>query len=328
MQPYKNSRILLVSCLLAITATGCQNATLAPRASPSNIAASSRTACQKADSMWNEKIVPSRYEELPPLISPGIFDLLTLLTPSFSVKALTTDGDELEEGRHKLIHAFGTEARLRLVINPETKSGYTGIFSRGAECVIGRFSLAGKPAANTSIPALALKIFIGGNQPSVNLLLMHSVDEQPGHNFFERSFSNVLPPPIAFSKRLLATGFERSAEKFGAKDPNPGRLSLEHLANILPDGNLVKNPSTPYQLIFKPTAQSHSLMLNARADDDFRLALGHLQVGQAVYDIYTLSEGEPPESAMLLGQLILVAPVVSSHYGDEKLYFKHNMEKK
>ena len=328
MAPRKNTRLLLVTCLLAVAATGCQNAEPLPSANTSNLAESPRTACQKADSMWSEKIVPSRYDELPPLISPGVFDLLTLITPSFSVKALTTDGDELEEGRHKLIHAFGTEARLRLVINPKAKNGYTGIFSGGAECVIGRFSLAGKPAANTSIPALALKIFIGGNQSSVNLLLMNSVDEQAGHNFFERSFSNILPPPVALSKRLLASGFERSAEKFGAKDPNPGRLSLEHLAKIQLSGKQVPNPRAPYQLIFKPTAQAHSIMQDAGANDDFRLALDRLEVGQAVYDIYTLSEGEPSESAMLLGQLILVAPLVSSRYGDEKLYFQHNMEKR
>lgn len=327
MQSQQNIRLLLVISLLSIAATGCQNGEQIPHANTSNLTVSPRTACQKADAMWNDKILPSRYDQLPPLISPGVIDLLTLITPSFSVKALTTEGDELEEGRHKLIHAFGTEARMRLVINPEVRSGYTGIFSSGSECVIGRFSLAGKPAATTSIPALALKIFIDGDQPSINLLLMHSVDEQAGHNFFERSFSNILPQPIAFSKRLLASGFKRSAEKFGAKDPNPGRLSLEHLANILPDGRRVPNPNTPYQLIFKPTAQAHSLMLNAGANDDFRLALDHLQVGQAIYDIYTLSEGEPPESGILLGRLILVAPVISSRYGDEKLYFQHNMEK-
>lgn len=328
MQSQPNIGLLLTISVLSIAAAGCQNAERISHASASNHTASPRTACQKADAMWNDKILPSRYDQLPPLISPGVIDLLTLITPSFSVKALTTEGDELEEGRHKLIHAFGTEARMRLVINPEARSRYTGIFGSGAECVIGRFSLAGKPAATTSIPALALKIFIGGEQPSVNLLLMNSVDEQAGHNFFERSFSNILPSPIAFSKRLLATGFERSAEKFDAKDPNPGRLSLEHLAKIQLNGNQVSNPRTPYQLIFKPTAQAHSLMQDAGANDDFRLALDRLQVGQPIYDIYNLSEGEPPESARFLGQLILVAPVLSSSYGDEKLYFQHNMEKK
>jgi len=127
--------------------------------------------------MWNNKIVPSRYVHLPPLTSPGVFDLLKLATSSFSIKALTTDGDELEEGRRKLIHAFGAEARLQLVISPGAVGGYTGIFHSGSECVIGRFSLARKPTKKTSISALALKIFIDGDHPTVNVLL-HSVDGQ------------------------------------------------------------------------------------------------------------------------------------------------------
>jgi hypothetical protein len=33
-------------------------------------------------------------------------------------------------------------------------------------------------------------------------------------------------------------------------------------------------------------------------------------------------------SDQFLGQLLLAAPVISSHYGDETLYFKHNMVEK
>ena len=325
---HKSKIFPLLIGLLAIVASGCQSADLIPVARAPDPTLSHRTACQKADSMWNDKIVPSRYEQLPPLSTPGIFDLLRLTMSSFSVKALTTEGDELEEGRHKLIHAFGTEARLRLVIGAGAAGGYTGIFRSGAECVIGRFSLASKPTADTSIPALALKIFIGGDQPSVNLLLMNSVDGQVGHNFFEQTFSNILPPAKGFSTRLLASGFERSAEQFGAKDPNPGRLTLEHLARTLPDGNSVAAPKTPYQLLFKPTAQARALMQNPDVEDDFRLKLAGLPIGQAIYDIYTLADGDPAENARLLGQLVLAAPLVSSRYGDEKLYFRHNMARK
>ncbi len=329
MRLNKNKRFLLLICLLAIAASGCQSADPIPVAPAPNPVLPPRTACQKADSMWNDKIVPSRYAQLPPLASPGIVDLLKLTSSSFSVKALTAEGDELEQGRRKLIHAFGAEARLRLVISPQAAGGYTGIFRSGAECVIGRFSLASKPTTDTSIPALALKIFIGGDQPSVNLPLMHSVDGQTGHNFFAQTFSNILPPAIAFPKRLLSSGFERSAVLFGAKDPNPGRLTLEHLAATLPDGNhRIPAPNAPYQLLFKPSAQAWALMQDASAADDFRIKLAGLPVGHAVYDIYTLAEGDPAENAKFLGQLLLAAPLVSSRYGDGKLFFRHNMAKK
>ena len=326
MQLHKDKMLLRLIGLFAIAAAGCQSAD--PIVHAQNPVMPSRTACQKADSMWNDKIVPSRYVQLPPLTSPGIFDLLTLATSSFSVKALTAEGDELEQGRRKLIHAFGAEARLRLVISHEAVGSYTGIFRSGSECVIGRFSLASKPSTGTSIPALALKIFIDGDRPSVNLQIMHSVDGQSGHNFFAQTFSNILPPANAFAKRVLSSGFERSAVKFGAKDPNPGRLTLEHLAGTMPDSSSVAAPKAPYQLLFKPTAQARALMREANAEDDFRLRLADLPVGQVVYDIYTLAEGDPAENATLLGQLVLETPVMSSHYGDEKLFFRHNMARK
>lgn len=275
--------------------------------------------------MWNDKIVSSRYEQLPALTSPGFLDLFKLITGHFALKALTTQGDELEAGRSKLIHAFGAEARLRLVIDPAATNSYTGIFHSGVPCVIGRFSLASKPAQETVIPGLALKIFIDGDHPSVNLLLMHSIDDQVGHNYFAQTFSNILPAPKAFAKRMLASSFERSAVQFGAIDPNPGRLTLENLSGIQVNGHRIASPRTPYQILFKPTVQAHELMQGASAQDDFRLLLAGLAVGQAVYDMYTLDEGISPENARFLGQLVLTAQVVSSRYGDEKLYFQHNM---
>ncbi len=69
-------------------------------------------------------------------------------------------------------------------------------------------------------------------------------------------------------------------------------------------------------------------MRDADAEDDFRVKLADLQVGQAVYDVFTLAENESPENARPLGQLVLAAPVISSRYGDETLFFRHNMAMK
>jgi hypothetical protein len=326
MRLHKN-KVFLLMCLFVVVATGCQSVDLiSPVRAPDPVMLA-QTACQKADSMWNGKILPSRYEQLPPLTSPGIFDFLKLAQSSFSVKALTTEGDEMEDHRSKLIHALGAEARLRLVISPRAVDGYTGIFRSGAECVIGRFSLATKPTATKSIPGLALKIFIDGDQPSLNLHLMHALDPQAGQNYFAQTFSNILPQPDGLTGRVISNLFGRSAELFGAKDPNPGRLTLEHIAGMLPNGIHIPAPKTPYRLLFKPTPQTHALMQDAAADD-FRIKLAELPIGQVLYDIYTLSEQESFQNVHFLGQLVLTSQVVSSHYGDEKLYFQHNMQRK
>jgi hypothetical protein len=273
--------------------------------------------------MWNDKIMPSRYASLPPLTAPGMFALLRLLTGHFSAGAFTEPGDELAPGRRKLIHAFGAEARLRLVITPTAAHDYTGILAGGAECIIGRFSLASKPTPEASIPALALKIFIAGEPPSLNLLLMHAVDAQPGKNYFAQTFSNVLPPAESFSARLLAAAFAHSAVQIGAVDGNPGRLTLDHLTSMQTDGKPVVAPRTPYRLLFQPTAQAHALMRDDAAGSDFRDRLATLPVGQAIYDVFALAEGAAPAAATPLGQLLLISPVIASRYGDETLYFRH-----
>ena len=311
--------------LAAIAATGCQSAVPFPSAVAAGRTEPSGSACQKADSMWNDKILVSRYPTLPPLTSPGLLDLLTLTTGDFSVKALSAGGDELEAGRNKLIHSFGAEARLQLVISDGADTGYSGIFRSGAQCMIGRFSLAARPDSDSSIPGLALKIFIDGAQPSVNLHLMHSIDGEAGHNFFGHTFSNILPPPEALSKRLLANGFRRSAQQFGARDPNPGRLTLEHLAGTLTNGKRELAVKAPFEILFQPTPPARALMQDASAADDFRVRLAQLKVGQALYEVVAREEGAAAGQDTHLGQLVLTAPVVSSHYGDEKLYFQHNM---
>jgi len=290
------------------------------------VAASS--ACEKAEAMWRTRILPSRYEQLPPLTGVGFADLLAITNRAFSLKAFTTEGDELEAGRSKRIHAFGAEARLRFEILPASDHGYSGIFRSGAECAIGRFSLANKPTARTSIPALAIKFFIDGNHPSLNLHLMNSVDGQEGHDFFADDFSNILPPARSFSTQMLDRAFRAVAEDFGAKDPNPGRLTLDHLSATLPSGEAVRDPRTPYRIVLKPTAVTRALMPDASASDDFRVRLAALPVGAAIYEIFALKAGESAEQAKPLGRLVLTSPVVSSRYGDEVLYFQHYTERK
>jgi hypothetical protein len=278
--------------------------------------------------MWDDKIVPTVYGNLPPLTSPGVLDVLTLAKTSFTIRALTNDGDELDVGHRKLVHAWGAEARFRLA--PSGKAhGFTGIYQSGADCVIGRFSMATKPTKTTTVPALALKFFVSGHE-SVNLQVMNSTSGQKSHNFFELPFSNIIPPPDSLAKRLIQKLFRKAAVAFGARDPDPTHLTVEHLAKIRIDGTPVRSPKSPYRLIFKPTPAAAASMRNATVTTDFRTNLAQLRVGEAIYDIYAFDEGEAFNefaANKLIGQLILTSEVLASSYGDERLNFQHNMEK-
>jgi hypothetical protein len=324
-------RILDYSIVLVVSIgviVGCSNIQSSRPAKILDASTHSLTACQKADSMWNDKIIPTTYVDLPALTAPGVLDLITLARTSFTIRSLTNDSDELDEGHRKLVHAWGAEARFRFVSSKSAR-GYTGIYESGSDCVIGRLSMATKPTKTTTVPALALKFFISGHK-SENLQIMNSTSGQKSHNFFEMPFSNIIPPPDSFAKRLMQKLFRKAAVAFGAKDPDPTHLTVEHLAKIQVDGTAVVTPKSPYRLIFKPTTAASALMKDATVDSDFRKNLARYPVGQAMYDIYALDEGESSDdlpASKLLGQLIPTTNIVASSYGDEKLNFQHNMEK-
>jgi hypothetical protein len=231
-------------------------------------------------------------------------------------------------GHRKLVHAWGAEARFRFVPS-KSASGYSGIYESGSDCIIGRLSVATKPTKSTIVPALALKFFISGHK-SENLQVMNSTSGQKGHNFFEMPFSNIIPPPDSLAKRLIQKLFRNAAVAFGAKDPDPTHLTVEHLAKIRVDGTVVVTPKAPYRLIFKPTMAASAFMKDATVDTDFRINLARYPVGQAMYDVYAVDKDESPDdlpASKLVGQLIPTTNIVASRYGDEKLNFQHHMGK-
>ena len=324
-------RILVYSIFLVVgigVIVGCSSIQPSPPAKILDSSTHSSTACQKAYSMWNDKIIPTMYGDLPALTTPGFLDLITLARTRFTIRSLTNDSDELDVGHRKLVHAWGGEARFSFV-SSKSASGYTGIYESGSDCVIGRLSMATKPTKTTTVPALALKFFISGHK-SENLQIMNSTSGQKSHNFFEMPFSNIIPPPDSFAKRLIQKIFRKAAVAFGAKDPDPTHLTVEHLAKIQVDGISVVTPKSPYRLIFKPTMAAGSLMKDVTVDSDFRTKLARYPVGQVMYDVYALDEGESADdlpASKIVGQLIPTTKIVASSYGDEKLNFQHNMEK-
>ena len=324
----KRRFLLTIPLAGAILLSACQSSEPLHTARQQTAYARHGTACEKADALWQQKILPSRYTELPPLRDVGFGDLLALANTAFALQALTVEGDELVPGRRKRIHAFGAEARLRLEIDPLAAGLYTGVFRSGAACILGRFSLATRPTPEKSVPGLALKIFVAGDQPSLNLHLMHSVDGQREPGFFAHPLSNVLPPPESFATRLLQRWFAQVAEQFGARDPNPGRLTLDHLAGMTPEGVQVGAPIAPYQIVLRPTAAVRAQLASGPVEADFRAVLARLPAGLPLYEVLARAENEAPERLQVLGTLVLHAPVVASRYGDETLYFQHHMARK
>ena len=266
------------------------------------------TALQKQDYIWQEKIMPSVYRRLPPLKNPGFGALAGLFNPFFLIRSFTHASDEMPRGRTKLIHTYGSVAKIEFV--PAENSPYTGIYRTGA-MGLARLSVARNPRPPESFaPGMAIKFFIDG-KPSKNLHVMQKLEGQGlNQNFFANSFSNHLPAPTETKTKLLAASF-------GLVKEGPGHLGIAHLAAIDARGQTSEAPLAPEIIVFAPTREAQT---DAGQLADFRAKLARLQTGTVLYEVYGGTNGH----LIPIGRLILRSLLLSSEWGDRQLFFQHN----
>lgn len=95
------------------------------------------TAQQKQDLLWSKVSANPYPDDKLPSDNPSPIELLV---PSYDQKAFSWDGDEMIAGRQKLIHTYGSVAKIEMDIFPN--SSYTGVFTAGSKNIgIARLSL-------------------------------------------------------------------------------------------------------------------------------------------------------------------------------------------
>ena len=170
--------------------------------------------------LWEEKISAKPYSTHPSLSGSFISHVLTSIPTLISLMRLDKSFDHISDeipkerisliaehgfDRVKFIHTYGTIAKV--AFRATENRPYTGIYRGGVGLV--RLSLAGPPSALGFTPGMALKFFIDGH-PSVNLHVMNSVNGQgDDHNFFAKSFSNIIPKAKGFFFKFLESIFKR-----------------------------------------------------------------------------------------------------------------------
>ncbi len=217
--------------------------------------------------------------------------------------------DEMPEGRVKIIHAYGSAAKIEFV--PAAQHPFTGLFRSGAVGVA-RLSL-GLPFGSTGsfVPGMAVKLLVDG-QPSKNMHVMQRLEGQgDNRNFFLHTFTNKLPEPTEKGTRY-------GAKYFGRFVKNPIFLGVEHVAAMDAEGTRADRVKAPYQIFFQP---AEGVAIDEKAPD-FRVELAKLPVGTKLYNVFgTLSA--QVQTPVYIGSLYLRSPFVASAYGDKRLYFQH-----
>ncbi len=239
-------------------------------------------------------------------------------------RAFTNSTDELDRGRKKLLHPYGSLVQVRFDRAPTDDSchtEYTGLWSADSLVALARLGWGQDPKALGYVPGVALKFFIAGRS-SVNLHLIPSLQGGEDPNYFAQAPTNVLPSPMAGAIKALVKYFKLFADQ-------PLRLQLDHVAKVYADGTTLaaSDAVAPYQIVLEPTAQARQLYqaeLDLQPGVDFRVALEAIPSGTPLYDVLVTASATGCKER--LGRLTTSSEFRASQWGDEKLYFQHAKE--
>lgn len=264
------------------------------------------TARQKQDFLWENRILPTRYDRLPPLEKIDVIGLFfTALTTKMDRLA-----DEAPKGWKKAIHARGSVAKIAFI--PITDTPFTGLFA-GASCGLLRLSVTGDPSDRGFAPGLALKLFVDG-KPSENFSALVSLTGQgDNYNFFAHEFSNIVPTVNKIGPRLINFIFRRVSKY-------PTKLYLADLSEVDQQGQIVKHSRYPSQVFLVPNPNVQFPETKGR---DFREDLATITSGTRLFSVYGVEGDKDRHNARLIGYIQTTSEFVSSSYGDSRLFFRH-----
>jgi len=168
-------------------------------------------------------------------------------------------------------------------------------------------------ALDNFAPGMGLKFLRDGN-PSANLQAMWGVNGQNSWNFFKNDFSNHIEAASGLALKAVALKFS-SATKYVQT------MGLRDLS-IMGCNGQTKNPHKyPFKLVFKPN-QSLRTKYPDYFTMDYMDQLRAVPSGTTIYEVYAVEEPNAPQ--VKIGEIRTTSQMVSSHWGDESLYFRHN----
>lgn len=228
--------------------------------------------------------------------------------------------------RRKYIHSVGVHGKVKFMTT-DVESGYGGFF-KGADYGVIRLSSAAKPVVGGQplAPGLGLK-FLRNGEDSSNLVAMYSVEGTPKDwNFFSKDFTNHIGPSQSTALKVLAAKFATETkyiQQVGLSDMAHSLSSMDEM-----DGSENKD-AFPFSLRFEPHKDVHNLFPTDLPGSDPMVYVSQLEsvpAGSGLYNVYaTNAPGELNGEEHLIGSLVLDGKLVKSKWGDENLFFRHQM---
>ena len=270
------------------------------------------SATEKQSLLWNNILASNLENGQPSTSQHGWGAALKKIKAFFTLKTtFDHESDEIPHGRIKIIHENGSVGKIKF--NPTPDHPFTGIFQTGG-IGLARLSLAVNPEKSGYVPGIAVKFLIN-NQPSLNIVAMHSLEGQgEDWNFFAKNFTTAIDNAQSFTLKILERVFKWTH--------NPANdLPVSHLSEIDTNSDLVAEPVSPTMLTLVPS-KTVQAQINPKSRTDFRTSLSSIPIGP-LYEIYGNLNGVEYH----IGSLVLDSTLVASEYGDRELFFQHKRQK-
>jgi hypothetical protein len=274
-----------------------------------------RSASEKLDLLWKNINADPYPEGALPTRVPGALGRLKLLSVDHNRGSFEHVSDELPEDRPKLVHTHGTVACVSFQITEPHP--YTGLFRTGSPALL-RFSDA--TGGGKFTPSLALKFFIEG-RPSVNLLALPTAHREPDDlDIFTSVYANATHKAVSLDAKLVQHAFQKAAKAMGGTRLYAVYLPLHHIAEVHTDGSAPSAPQVPDRIEFRPTKEAISAWSSA---SDFRTSLARIPAGTRLFSLWAAPKIDAEASP--IGELVQGSPWIASRYGDERLFFQHDV---
>ncbi len=272
-----------------------------------------RSAREKNDLIWANINSDPHSEAKLPTSAPSPIARLKLFSVDFN-KGSFAPGDELPPERKKLVHTYGTCARVSLHITE--KHPYTGMLEKGGEAIV-RFSDA--KGGGSFMPSMAFKFFIDGRLSTNVLVLPAAYREKGDMRCFSSTYCNGTPPAKELDTKLVQRAFQKTAKALNATRLYAVYLPLHDFSSIRADGTKPENPVVPDRVEFVPTDEVKKACPDLQ---DFRQALAKIPAGTVLFKVFAAPTLEKPST--LVGELRQDSAWVASEYGDTRLFFQHD----
>jgi len=227
-----------------------------------------------------------------------------------------TKGDEFDCGftgcRNKTIHSVGNVGKIEWV--DMGGHPYTGIFKGGDTGYVRMSSATPVDTKNHAMkPGMGVK-FLRDGVDSANFVAMFSVDGQDTLNFFQHDWSNHIPEPEGKSLIPLALRFKTATEYIQT-------VGLSDMAAYTQDG-AAESPVFPFSLRFEPTGEW--VFPETTYDTPFEQYLQTIPEEALLFNVYAMDQPvELGGTESLIAQLKTKSTMVTSYWGDEHMFFRH-----